>query len=720
MNNKNKFGTFEGVFTPCTLTILGVIMFLRLGNVVGESGFINAIIILAAAKVITILTTISLSAISTNTRVKGGGAYFMISRSLGVEFGTAIGCFFFLAQAISVSMYVIGFTEAFMATFNNIPLSFVTVATVLNIITFIFVFIGAGWTIKFQFGILAILVLSIGSFFMGTAPLFSMETLMANAAPAYTEHSSFFIIFALFFPAVTGIMAGANMSGDLRDPARSIPAGTFSSITITGIIYFVMILLLAGANTQQALITDNMIIRSNALYPALIPLGIFSATLSSALGSMMGAPRILQSLAKDKIFSWLKPFASTSNGEPRNATIATFAISQGAILAGNLNSIAPVITMFFMLTYGTLNLACFYEAYSRNPSFRPSFRYYSWGTGLLGCISCMGVMFLINTLWAVISIVCMGLLFWFISRAEIVARWGDVSSGLALERARKALLNLEKERYHPKNWRPIILGLSTRSWKSNNLSQFGHWLAAGRGILSLGQIIYGDIENKMTRRESAERLLRKFIADEELEAFPVVIVYEDLEDGLKALLQCHGIGGLRPNTLLIGFREAMDDPRDYTLAITHAIALEKNIVCIRQDKNAKPWETTGDSINILWEGMQDGILMLIFAHLITQNDEWRHHELMILMPTTPQTDRNGMKEKMHTILNIVRVEARIVFIEESESVASCCAGLQGLTIRSMPRPSGSPEEYVNHLKELTEDLGNTIFIASAGDVTVES
>ncbi|MCJ2164714.1 MULTISPECIES: amino acid permease [unclassified Pseudodesulfovibrio] len=720
MSSKSKFGTFGGVFTPCTLTILGVIMFLRLGTVVGQSGFINAIIILAAAKTITLLTTISLSAISTNTRVKGGGAYFMISRSLGVEFGTAIGCFFFLAQAISVSMYVVGFTEAFMATFNNIPFSFVTVATIVNVISFIFVFIGAGWTIKFQFGILAILLISIGSFFLGAAPLFSVETLMANATPAYTGQGSFFIMFALFFPAVTGIMAGANMSGDLRDPARSIPAGTFSSITVTGIIYVVMILLLAGANTQQALIADTMIIRSNALYPALIPLGIFSATLSSALGSMMGAPRILQSLAKDKVFSWLKPFAATSGGEPRTATIATFVIAQVAIMAGNLNSIAPVITMFFMLTYGTLNLACFYEAYSRNPSFRPSFRYYSWVTGLLGCVSCMGVMFLINALWAVVSIGCMGLLFWFVSRAGIVARWGDVSSGLALERARKALLKLEDERYHPKNWRPIILALSTRSWKSNNLSQFGHWLAAGRGILSLAQILYGDIEDKMVRRDSAERLLRKFIADEELEAFPVVIVDEGLEDGIKALLQCHGIGGLRPNTLLIGFREAQDDPSDYILAITHAMALEKNIVCIRQNQNAASWETTGDHINILWEGMQDGLLMLIFAHLIIENNEWRRHELVLLVPATPQTDRDGMTEKMRTILSMARVKASIRFIEEDESVAGCCSGRQGLTLRSMPRPSGSPEEYVNHLRELTEGMGDTILVASAGDVTVES
>lgn len=720
MSNKHKFGTIGGVFTPCTLTILGVIMFLRLGNVVGQSGFINAVIILATANLITLLTTTSLAAISTNTRIKAGGAYFMISRSLGVEFGAAIGIFFFLAQAISVAMYVVGFTEAFVVTFESVQLSFKTIATIVNVVSFICVFIGAGWTIKLQFGILTMLLIAVGSFFWGVIPVFSFETLSSNMNPAYEVDNNFFTMFALFFPAVTGIMAGANMSGDLKEPGHSIPLGTFASVIVTAIIYFLMILFLAGANPHEALVANNMIVQENALYPSLVLFGIFAATLSSALGSMMGAPRILQSLARDNIFSWLKIFASSSKGEPRLAIIASFIISQTAIMAGNLNTIAPVITMCFMLTYGTLNLACFYEVYSRNPSFRPSFRYYNWTSGLLGCVSCMIVMFLINILWAIISICCMGLVFWVISRAEIVARWGDVSSGLALERARKALLALEDERYHPKNWRPIILALSTRSWKHNNLAQYAHWLSAGRGIISFSQVLYGDIEEKISRRNRAEHLLRKFISEENIQAFAAVIVEESLEDGLKALLQCHGIGGVRPNTLLIGFQEALADPEDYTLAITHAVALGKNIVCIRQDCKAEPWQAKGDCINILWEGIHDGMLMLIFAHLLIQNNEWRNHSLNILIPKTPQLDRNSQLKKMQTILSMARVKANIQFIDEEKSIPTYCSNLQGLTIRGMPRPTDSPKKYVRRLKELTEGMGDIVLIASSGDVTIES
>ena len=225
-----RFGAFGGVFTPCTLTILGVIMFLRFGHVVGQAGIIHALLIVLAAEAITVLTSLSLSAIATNTRVRGGGAYYLISRSLGVEFGGAIGIVFFFAQAISVALYVLGFSEALVDVLGPAHPSLTTVATVVNVAVFVCVFIGAGWTIKVQYLILAILGLSLVSFYTGALGAFRLTTLEANLSPHYTEGQSFFTMFALFFPAVTGIMAGANMSGDLKDPAKAIPLGTLAAV----------------------------------------------------------------------------------------------------------------------------------------------------------------------------------------------------------------------------------------------------------------------------------------------------------------------------------------------------------------------------------------------------------------------------------------------------------------------------------------------------------
>ena len=428
---------FGGVFTPCTLTILGVIMFLRFGFVVGQAGIIYALIIIAVSKLITVLTTLSLSAIATNTRVEGGGAYFLISRSLGVEFGGAIGLVFFLAQAISVAMYVIGFSEAVVGAFGLERDSAIWVSTVCNLFVFACVYIGAGWTIRLQYFILAMLLVSLGAFFAGAIPDFQWSTFQSNLGSSF-DGESFFSVFAIFFPAVTGIMAGANMSGDLRDPAKAIPSGTLWAIAFTGLIYVSLALLMGGARdaaTLANLDSKSLVMGDISVSPVLITVGVIAATLSSALGSMMGAPRILQAFAKDNVFSSLSMFAGGSgvNEEPRRATIVTFAISQAAIwLVADLNTISPLITMFFMITYGLLNMATFYEAITKNPSYRPRFRYSHWLTSLFGTVGCLGVMFLIDWRWAMIAISGMAGLYFYISKKQVENTLGRPAGRIAV------------------------------------------------------------------------------------------------------------------------------------------------------------------------------------------------------------------------------------------------------------------------------------------------
>lgn len=364
----------------------------------GQAGVLRGLAIVLGAQSVTLLTTFSLSAIATNTSVKGGGAYFLISRTLGVEFGGAIGLFLYLAQATSVALYVLGFTESLLGAFPSLGWDFRLVASCVNLGVFLCVFAGAGWTIRLQYGILAVLVLSVLSFFAGALPRASLGTLAANLHPAYLRGSGFFSLFALFFPAVTGIMAGVNLSGDLKDPGRSIPSGTFWAIVFTGCIYLGLGLTLTAALPQEELLSSPFVVRDLSLVPLLVNAGVFAATLSSALGSMMGAPRVLQAFARDRILPWLAPFArgSGKEQEPRLATALTFAVAQGALMLGNLDAVAPLITLFFLVTYATLNLACFLEGVTRNPSFRPRFRWHHWSLSLLGTLECLGLMVLLS------------------------------------------------------------------------------------------------------------------------------------------------------------------------------------------------------------------------------------------------------------------------------------------------------------------------------------
>ena len=720
----HKFGAFGGVFTPSVLTILGVIMFLRFANVVGYAGFKGALIILIAAKMISLITGLSLSSISTNMQVKGGGAYFMISRSLGVEFGGVIAIFFYIAQAIAVTLYVVGFTEAIFSAFPGITLSFQVVAFIVNVIVFILVFVGAGWTIKIQYGILAILLLSVISFVIGALKNASPETLQMNMEPAWTGEFNFFVVFAIFFPAVTGIMAGVNMSGDLKEPRKAIPVGTLSAIAFTAVIYFSIAYLLAASNTREVLLSDAFVMKDTAWSGALIYAGVFAATLSSALGSMMGAPRILQAFAKDDIisgFQFLGKGSGTTN-EPRRAIILTFIISSFGIFAGDLNTIAPIITMFFLITYGTVNLACFFEIVSGNPSFRPVFKVWHWSIPLVGALGCFAVMILISPLFAFLSIIMVTLLYFYILRREIMVSWGDMTSGFAFQRARNALLRLEKEQYHPKNWRPSILTLSGGAWNRSNLAHYACLFSADRGIVSLAQIMTGELEDRYTRRNEAEKLMRKFIRDEELPAFPVVVVDENFTAGLKALLQVHGIGGLKPNTLLLGWTKDPDNIGVFSSILDLAKNMKRSVVVVRTEQEQDTWTLPAGSINIWWNDSTNGPLSLLMGFLIKQNRQWRGKQLRILRPVAPKADVANLRNEISHMLTLSRIEAEVVVLPCEDPLEAIRDNMQPSSVLFAGFIPESDEEKVkeqmDELKKIMTLPGEVILVYNAGDASL--
>jgi len=682
---------------------------------------------LAGAKAITLITGLSIASIATNMRVKGGGAYYLISRSLGPEFGGVIAVFFFIAQAVAVTLYVFGFTEALFSAFPGLPLSFRDAATVTNLLVFLCVYVGAGWTIRLQYAILAVLLLSVASFFLGAGLAFSPETLRANLAPAWTPGHTLFPVFALFFPAVTGIMAGVNMSGDLKEPSRSIPGGTFAAIGFSAAIYAAITFLLAASVPRTELLGAGFVMKDRALWGALIYAGVICATLSSALGSMMGAPRILQAFARDGIFRRLKFFGRGSGraGEPRRAIVVTFLIAQAGIFAGDLDLIAPVITMFFLMTYGAVNLACFYESISHNPSFRPTFRRNHWSLALLGTLGCLGVMFLINALWASVAIAIAALLYFLIARAEILVKWGDIGSGLAYQRARTALLRLESERYHPKNWRPSILALSGGAYNRLHLAEYAGWLTTDNGIVSIGQIIRGDFDDLLDRQREAEILLRKFIREEELDAFPAVVVDDHVQAAVQALLQCHGLGGLRPNTLLLGWSQDPEKTGVFAGILGIAKRMRRSIVVVankQKDKEARTVVPDG-AINLWWSKESNGALMLLLAYLLKKNPAWRNRPIRILRPVPPKADIHNVAREMQDLLAGARIEADLVVMPAESPLEAIRKAMQpsAVLFAGFEPPDEDPAGALIPFLQQTVDLpGDVLLVYNAGDVSLQA
>ena len=450
MSSRRRFGTFEGVFTPTILTILGVIMYLRLGWVVGNAGFGGALIIILLAKVVTVTTGLAIASMSSNIKIGDGGSYAIISRSLGIEIGGAVGLPLYLSQALGAAMYIVGFTEGWIAIFpNHDPLIVSSLVLALLITTSL---ISARIAMRLQYGIMFLIGFSLVSLFAGNEGIVEPVLLWGGF-----ENAPFWAVFAIFFPAVTGIEAGAAMSGELKDPKTSLRNGILSSIAISFVVYVGIAYWLSATVDSEILRSNYMVMLDISKWRWVILGAILGATLSSALGAVVGGPRTLLALGQNKVVPLGKYFAQRSkNGEPQIAFLFTGLIVEVALIFGDLNTIAPLLTMFFLITYGTINMAVLVEKQTGISSYRPSFDIHII-IPFIGTVWCAIAMFLINPVFAVVSIFIIFLVFAWQVRLGHQAPWGDVRQGFFTAVAEWAI----RMGYHvpksAKSWKPNLM-----------------------------------------------------------------------------------------------------------------------------------------------------------------------------------------------------------------------------------------------------------------------
>lgn len=637
-----RLSTFAGVFTPSILTILGIILFRRMGYVIGSAGFCDALIILALANIISLLTTVSLSAIATNLKVQRGGDYYLISRTLGLEFGGAIGIVLFLAQSVSIAFYCIGFGEV-MA--EILPVSTGAwpqiIAAVSVCFLFIFAWLGADWATRFQYGVMVVLAIALVSFFAGGILNWDAATFGGNWRGA-PDAPPFWVLFAIFFPAVTGFTQGVSMSGDLKDPGKSLPAGTFAAVGISFLVYFGAAVIFAGASTGEALVADYNAMNRVAFFQSLIFAGVIAATLSSAMASFLGAPRILQSMAADRIFPFLNPFAAGSgpSQNPRRGVMLSGGIALTAIAMGNLNLIAPVVSMFFLISYGLLNYATYYEARSASPSFRPQFRYYDKRLSLLGSIACLGAMLAIDITAGVIALMFLFGVYQYLSRTAGPSRWADSRRSHHLQEIRRHMLAAAESPEHPRDWRPMILILSDSMARRRPLLLFADWLQCDSGFATAVRLLQGYGAGMKKIREDAEAQLRQDIRESGVDVYPLIVVVPEIHSGIHTLVQSYGIGPVQANTLLLNWIEnapsSANDPRlsAYGNYLTIAFRLRRNIVLLNAP--GETWEALSSlkpkkrRIDVWWQGDDTSRLMLLFAHMVTENEPWHDARIRVL------------------------------------------------------------------------------------------
>lgn len=729
-----KLGTFAGVFTPSILTILGIILFLRLGFVVGTSGLYSALLVILIANAISILTSFSVAAIVTNMKVKGGGDYYLISRTLGVGFGAAIGLVLFLAQSISVGFYSVGFGEAVSALLGGGDESVAQLAAALAVIGLFFLaWRGADWATRFQYVVMALIVAALVSFVLGAFEEFDVARLQANWRPP-PDAILFWAAFAIYFPAVTGFTQGVSMSGDLADPGRSIPLGTFLAVGLSLVVYAGLALLFAGSRPLADLSADSAAMNRIAAFGPLIDAGVIAATLSSALASFLGAPRILQALAADEIIASLKPFAQGvgESNNPRRGVLLSGAIALGVVALGNLNLIAAVVSMFFLVSYGLLNYATYYEAQANSPSFRPTFGFYDRRLSLLGGLACLGAILAIDVVAGVVAAAVVFGIFQYLSRHARPVRWADSRRSHHLNEVRHHLLAAAHEPTHPRDWRPQILLFSADSRRRERLLQFAEWIEGDSGLTTVAQVIEGSGHAVLERRAEVLDALREELAKRESDAFPLVITAPELDAALATVVQAAGVGPLQANTVLANWVEGAPAVFGqaavgrYGRNLRTAFRLGCNLLVL--DADAKEWaELSGvprdrRRIDIWWRDNKTGELMLLLAYLMTRHDDWSDARIRVLATPREGESADARLETLTDFLAEVRIEAEPVVIDEPDLEAAVGESADASLVM-MPFGVHSGRfyhQFGGEVAELLPQLQIVVMVLAAQDVDLEA
>ncbi|XP_056098784.1 solute carrier family 12 member 1 [Rhinichthys klamathensis goyatoka] len=607
-----KFGWIKGVLVRCMLNIWGVMLFIRLSWVFGQAGIGLGIVVVLLSIVVTSVTCLSMSAICTNGVVRGGGAYYLISRSLGPEFGGSIGLIFAFANAVAVAMYVVGFAETVVEILkeNNAlimdPMNDIRIIGCITVVLLMSITVaGMEWEAKAQVALLVILLLAIGNVFVGTVipstldkrskGFFNYRESIAkeNFLPEFRDGETFFSVFAIFFPAATGILAGANISGDLRDPQAALPKGTLLAIFITGITYLAVALVVSVTVVRDATGSrnDTLLVGSSCNFSSacdlgydfsicqtskcnyglmnnfqvmtlvsgfgpLITAGTFSATLSSALASLVSAPKVFQALCKDNIYTALKFFAKGhgKNNEPIRGYLLTFVIAVAFILIAELNTIAPVISNFFLASYALINYSCFHASYAKSPGWRPAYKYYNMWLSLFGAVLCCAVMFVINWWAALVTYGIEFFLYIYVTVKKPEVNWGSSTQAVTFMNAVNSALTLSSVDDHIKNFRPKCLVMTGSPRTRPALLDVAHSLTKNYGLCLTCEVFMGPRDKSLQDISAVVQQNQLWLHKQKRKAFYTPVASENLRDGAEALLQASGLGRMKPNTVMMGFK----------------------------------------------------------------------------------------------------------------------------------------------------------------------
>jgi amino acid transporter len=723
-----KFGTFLGVFTPSVLTILGVIMYLRFGWIVASVGLGGTLLIVLICSTVAFITALSAAAVATNMPLGAGGEYYLISRSLGLPIGGAIGIPLYLCRTLSVTLYCFGLAEALAmvwpVSWGQPPLPYLAAGFI--VLTTAIAGKSADASLKLQVPLMALVGLSVLALAAGSlaGPLRQPE--MFTSPQTIAQAGGFWAVLAVYFPAITGFNAGIGMSGDLKDPQRSIPRGILWAVAVGTLVYLTVPILLGitGKVTSGQLADIGPQAKSvwtmvAVLGGVLVFPGMWAAILSSAFGSALAGARVLQALARDGLSP--KLLATTSKtGQPTWATWASGAIAITAVTLGNLNAVATVVTIFFLTLYMSINLVAGTERLVNDPSYRPTIRV-PWALSLLGAMGNLVLMFLISPLGCLIAITVELLAWAYLRRKALEGSWGDVWAGIWGSLASMSLRKLARRPSDPRSWRPNILLFANGVEQRSSLAHMVAWFNQNAGVMTVCELLHGKPEEDMPLVHAREVAMNQFLHCEGISAFTEVDFVEDFEQGVINVTQANGVGGLRSNTVVFGWPHDPQRLESLVRILRTLYHIGKPSLIIRTVPDRA---FTFQRIDVWWRGRENcGDLMLLLAHLLTLNPLWRQAKITLrtIVPDGPAKQR--MTEELSALVASVRIKAaaEVIIADDAQPVfdviRSHSRDADIVFLGLMVPQIGQEHDFCQRLAEMVEDLPTTVLVRNTGPLS---
>lgn len=712
--------TFRGVFIPYITTVFGVILFMRIAVVTGNAGFSSVLLINLLSLILMLITTASLTSIITNFELEGGGIYYIISRTLGVEFGGAIGLSIFFSQVISIATCITGFAYSFKEIFPKISISLLETLALSGVI--IISLVSHRLVNHVQTIVFLILMLALASIFFGSNLHFQGSF---SRGSFYPESFGFWEFFAILYPAYTGCEIGLTTSEKLKRPAWSIGLGISLGLLFSLFVYLSLAFLSKFIFPENIASSDPYSLIHYAYNEQIVFLAIWFATLSGSLACLSSSSYMLQKLAQDGIVPRVLAYSFGKSQKPKWGMIFSGFLALTLALLTRIDQILPLLSVISLLCYTSINFIVFFGEISQLPSWRPRLHIPIIFT-LTGVLLPLAFIFLMSPLWGFIGIALLVFFCWIIQRNNLNVHFHDFREAFLFFFSKLLLKQIEEPTQHIMTWQPNLLVPISSLQRSSAMVSFANQMTKGSGLLSFLTILLADTPSE--KQNELAQVMKNHFSQLGINSLVELSSAHSLEEGICAYIKAYGISGMQPNTLLLGFPDPSNKLPFFLQIIEEIQFAKKNLILFHERSiSEESFFQSYHQIHIWWDDLNRCNFDLILSYLSSfrQNEFWTNANVTIMASVTTVDSEKHIRDYFETFSKNCRFPISVQTILDPNELGPFTLASQysskadlvffGLDLLSEEN-EGMYGDYLTHIYNNIVDLKNAACICCYDEI----